>query len=160
MFTLQLDGKSDFSDLERLIDKISRPGNGQTRMIADGIRQRFQENFTRQGSGAGRWAPLAPATRLDRQRRGYAGSSPILVRSGDYRQSFVGRGGDNHERIWQSTVGLTVEVGSNDRRGSWLERGTSKMPARPVTLFDDGQENALTQIIDYVVGQIESQFWR
>ena len=49
MFTLQTNAK--FDDLEQLIDKISRPGNGQTRMIADGIRQQFQANFTRQGSG-------------------------------------------------------------------------------------------------------------
>ena len=32
MFTLRTDAK--FDDLERLIDKISRPGNGQTRAMA------------------------------------------------------------------------------------------------------------------------------
>lgn len=158
MFTLHTDAK--FDDLERLIDKISRPGNGQTRAIVDGIRQRFQENFTRQGSGAGRWAPLAPSTQLQRRAQGFAGGSPILVRSGNYRQSFVGRGGDSYERVWQSSEGLTIEAGSNDRRGSWLERGTSRMPPRPVTLLDDGQENQLATLIDFVIDQIERQFWR
>lgn len=158
MITLRTDAK--FDDVERLIDKISRPGNGQTRAIVDGIRQRFQENFTRQGSGAGRWAPLAPSTQLQRRAQGYAGGSPILVRSGNYRQSFVGRGGDSHERVWQSPIGLTIEAGSNDRRGRWLELGTSRMPARPVTLLDDAQEANLTRLIDFVVGQIERQFWK
>lgn len=158
MFTLHTDAK--FDDLERLIDKISRPGNGQTRAIVDGIRQRFQENFTRQGSGAGRWAPLAPSTQLQRRAQGFAGGSPVLVRSGNYRQSFVGRGGDSYERVWQSSEGLTIEAGSNDRRGPWLERGTSRMPPRPVTLLDDGQENQLATLIDFVIDQIERQFWR
>lgn len=158
MFTLRTDAK--FDDVERLIDKISRPGNGQTRAIVDGIKQRFQENFTRQGSGAGRWAPLAPSTREQRRAQGYAGASPILVRSGNYRQSFVGRGGDSYERVWQSPLGLTIEAGSDDSRGRWLELGTSRMPARPVTLLDDAQESRLVDLLDFVVGQIERQFWR
>jgi hypothetical protein len=158
MFTLRTDSR--FDDLERLIDKISRPGNGQTRAIVDAIKQRFQENFTRQGSGAGRWAPLAPSTREQRRAQGYAGGSPILVRSGDYRQSFVGRGGNSYERVWHSPVGLTIEAGSDDSRGRWLELGTSRMPARSVTLLDDGQEDALARLVDFVVSQIESQFWR
>ena len=158
MFTLRTDAK--FDDLERLIDKISRPGNGQTRAIVDAIKQRFQENFTRQGSGAGRWAPLAPSTREQRRAQGYAGGSPILVRSGDYRQSFVGRGGNRYERVWHSPVGLTIQAGSDDRREPCLERGTRKMPARPVTLLDDAQETNLTRLIDFVVDQIERQFWR
>lgn len=158
MFTLRTDSR--FDDLERLIDKISRPGNGQTRMIADGVRQQFAANFTRQGSGAGSWAPLAPSTQLQRRQQGFAGNSPILVRRGDYRKSFVDRGGDNHESIQTTGFGLVIDVGSNDRRAPWLERGTSRMPARPVTLLDDGQVDNLTRIIDFVVGQIESQFWR
>lgn len=158
MFTLQTNAK--FDDLERLIDKISRPGNGQTRMISDGIRQRFQENFTRQASGVGNWAPLRPATVIDRQRKGYAGNRPILVRTGALRKSFVERGGDNYERIWQSPLGLTVEVGSDDPRAIFHERGTANMAARPVTLLDDAQDDGLFRLLDFVVDQIERQFWR
>lgn len=158
MFTLRTDAK--FDDLERLIDKISRPGNGQTRMMADGIRQQFQANFTRQGSGAGRWAPLAPSTQLQRRQQGFAGASPILVRRGDLRKSFTERGGDNYESIQTTGIGLVIDVGSNDRRAPWHERGTSRMPARPVTLLDDGQVDSLTRIIDYVIGEIERNAWR
>lgn len=155
MFTLQTNAK--FDDLEQLIDKISRPGNGQTRMIADGIRQQFQANFTRQGSGSGNWAPLAPSTVEQRRRFGFAGNRPILVRSGSYRDSFVGRGSDNYENIQTTGFGLIIDVGSDDRRGPWLERGTSKMPARSVTLLDDGQSNQLADLVEFVIGQIERQ---
>ena len=158
MFTLHTDAK--FDDTERLIDKITRLGNAQTRAIADGIKQQHQANFTRQGSGNGAWRPLAPATVADRRRQGYAGNRPILVRRGDYRRSFVERGGDNHERIWQSAVGLTIESGSNDPVSELHERGTSRMPAREVVPLDDAQERALVRLIDFVIDQTEHQFWR
>lgn len=158
MITLSTNAK--FDDIERLIDKITRPGNGQTRMIADGIKQQHQANFTRQGSGNGSWRQLAPATVADRRRQGYAGNRPILVRRGDLRRSFVERGGDNYERVWQSPVGLTIESGSDDPRAIFHERGTNRMPAREVVPLDDAQEQALIRLIDFVIDQTERQFWR
>jgi len=157
---ITLTTKDTFDDAERLIDRITRPGNGNSRKLADGIRQQFQANFTRQGSGAGAWAPLAPATVAQRRAQGYAGQRPILVRSGDYRRSFLERGGDNHERIWQSAVGLSVEVGSDDYRARELELGTSRIPARPVTILDDNQDESLVRLIDYMVNEIERDVWR
>lgn len=158
MITLSTNAK--FDDLERLIDRIARPGNNQQRAITDGIRQQFHRNFTRQGSGAGQWAALRPMTVRQRVEQGYAGQRPILVRSGRYRASWVGRGGDNYERIQRSSFGITFDVGSNDDRADELERGTSRMRARPVSLLDDEQEAQLVRIIDYVVEQIERQIWR
>ena len=160
MFTLHTNAK--FDDLERLIDKIARMGSGESRKIADGVRQAFQENFTRQGSGAGRWPGLAPSTVRDRRRLGFGGERPILVRRGNLRAGYIDRGSpDHHERIWQSPVGLTIESGSADERIALLhERGTSRMPARSVSRLDDGQENRLTNIIDYVIDQIERREWR
>jgi phage gpG-like protein len=143
-----------------LVDRIARPGNGQTRMIADGIRQQFAANFTRQGSGDGRWAPLALSTQLQRRQQGFAGNSPILVRRGDYRKSFTERSGDNYESIQSTGFGLVIDVGSNDRRAPWLERGTSRIPARPVTLLGDEQVDNLVRIVDFVVGEIERNIWR
>ena len=92
-----------------------------------------------------------------RRRFGFAGNRPILVRSGSYRDSFVGRGSDNYENIQTTGFGLIIDVGSDDRRGPWLERGTSKMPARSVTLLDDGQSNQLADLVEFVIGQIERQ---
>jgi hypothetical protein len=159
MITFRTDAK--FDDLERLIDKIARPGSGQQATITGGIRREFQANFTRQGSGAGKWAPLRPFTIRQRQALGYAGSNPILVRSGRYRASFVQRGAaDHYERITQTGLGTMYEVGSDDPRGPELELGRANMAARPVTILDDGQEANLTRLIDFVIEQTERQFWR
>lgn len=160
MFTLHTSAK--FDDLERLIDKIAHMGSGESRKIADGIKQAHQENFTRQGSGAGRWPSLAPSTVRERRHLGFGGDSPILVRRGNLRAGYVQRGSpDHHERIWQSVVGLAIESGSNDERIALLhERGTSRMPVRSVSRLDDGQEQRLTSIIEYVIDQIERREWR
>lgn len=158
MITLRTDAK--FDDLERLIDKIARPGSGETRKIADGITKEFQSNFSRQSSGAGRWAALAPFTVRERQRLGFPGNAPILVRTGAYRRSFVERGGDHYESISQSSSGLTIEVGSNDPRGPELERGRANMPARSVTTLDSNQEENLFRLLDFITEQISNQFWR
>ncbi len=158
MITLTTDAR--FDDLQRLIDKINRPGNGNTRKIADAVRLGFQDNFTRQSSGAGAWARLAPATIADRQRKGFA-AGPTLVRAGGLRDSYVNRGGvAHHERIWQSAVGLTIEAGSNDYRAPFMERGTSKMPARSISLLGDSSERRIVDTIEFVLGQIDREFLR
>ena len=158
MFTLTTNAK--FDELERLIDKISRPGAGETRKIADGIRQEFQRNFTTQSSGFGRWAGLAQSTVTQRRQLGYSGERPVLVRSGGYRASFVQRGGDNHESIQTTGFGLVIDVGSNDRRAIFHERGTRNMPQRSVTMLTDDSENRLARIVDFVVEQIERREWK
>lgn len=158
MITLTTDAK--FDDLERLIDRINRPGNGNTRKIADAVTMGFQDNFTRQSSGAGAWARLAPATLVDRQRKGFA-AGPTLVRTGGLRASYVSRGGASHyERISQSAVGLTIEAGSDDYRAPFHERGTAKMPARPISLLGESSENRIVDTIEFVLGQIDREFLR
>ena len=156
MINLTLQRNTIADDIDLLVRRISNPGNAQKRSIADAIRQQFQANFTRQGSGAGRWAPLARMTVLQRIEQGYAGSSPILVRSGRYRASFVQRGNSDHyESIASTGTGLVIEVGSNDDRGPELELGTRIMPARPVTLLDEQQEDRIADTIDFMFRQIE-----
>ena len=158
MFTLST--KDKFDDLERLIDRFVNMGNAEGRKITDGIRQQFAANFTRQGSGAGRWAALRPSTIRQRIEAGFSGSHPILVRTGKYRSSFVGRGGDNYENIQRTFIGTIYEVGSNDPRVPFLELGRANMPARSVTLFDEAQEGALVRLIDYALLEIEKREWR
>jgi len=158
MFTLHTSAK--FDDLERLIDKIARMGSGESRKIADGVRQEFHRNFTEQRSGAGQWAALRPMTIRQRREQGYAGERPILVRSGRYRASFTQRGGDNYERIQTSSFGLSIDVGSNDPRARELELGRPDMAARPVTLLSDESEQRLTRLIDFVIDQIERREWK
>ena len=74
MFTLST--KDKFDDLERLIDRFVNMGNAEGRKITDGIRQQFAANFTRQGSGAGRWAALRPSTLRQRIAAGFSRCQP------------------------------------------------------------------------------------
>lgn len=158
MITLRTNAR--FDDLEKLIDRINKPGSGNTRKIADAITQGFQDNFTRQSSEAGPWARLAPSTVIDRQRNGYGGSGPILVRTGGLRAGYTQRGAsDHHERIWQSATGLTIEAGSSDERiALFHERGTSRMPARPISLLGDASESRIIDTIEYVISQVDREF--
>jgi phage gpG-like protein len=157
---LTLTTTSRFDDVERLVDRIANMGNGESRKIADGIRQEFQRNFTQQGSGAGRWAALAPSTVLDRQKQGYGGGGPILVRTGQLRASYVQRGGDNHESIQSGSGGLVIEVGSNHPRAIFHEAGTRTIPQRSVVTLGEESESNLVRLIDFVVDQIERREWR
>lgn len=158
MITLRTNTR--FAEVERLVDRLAQPAQRYQRQITDGLREQFAANFTRQASGAGRWAPLRPQTIAQRRELGF-GERPILVRSGRYRASFTQRSApDHYERIQPTGVGLLYEVGSDDARGADLERGTRRMPARPVTLLDENQTDRLVRLIDAVVTTVERQFWR
>lgn len=156
MIRLDLTQNRIADDIDTLINRISNPGSAQKRSIADAVRQRVAENFTRQGSASGAWAPLAPFTVRQRQALGYAGSSPILVRSGRFRDTHINRGNPLHyENIQTTGSGFVVETGSNDPRDDELQRGTGRMPARPVNDLDDGQEVRIIDAIDFMVRQVE-----
>lgn len=181
MITLRTDAK--FDDIERLIDKISRPGNGNLRKIADGARQGFQDNFSSEGSAAGTpWRALAPRTVATRRKLGWAGSHPILKRTGKYEASFVNANNSDHiEQISSNSGGVTIDVGSQlarrihehggttsipslqEGRSGWMHVGGARdvfVPARPVLGLGDQSEQRIVRIIDYVVGEIEKSVWR
>lgn len=158
MFTLSLQRNSVGQDLMRLVDRIANPGNAQKRSVADAIRRGYQDNYTTQGAASGTpWRPLAASTVIDRQRKGYAGSSPILVRSGRVRATWVSEG-SGHYSSFRAGGGLSVwEEGSDDPIARFHERGTSKMPARPVSLLGERSEQRIVDTIDLMIGQIEAQ---
>lgn len=180
MITLSTNAK--FDDLERLIDRIARPGVGNTRKIAGGVRQAFQENFTTEGAASGQpWRALAPRTVATRQILGWPSRRPILVRTGKYRRSFVQPGGDHIEEVTSNANGLTIDVGSElafriherggvtnipswqEGRSGWMHVGGGRnvfVPQRSVLNLGDQQEEKLVRIIDFVVEQIERQIWR
>jgi phage gpG-like protein len=155
MFTLRLQKDAIGQDLTRLVDRIASPGGAQKRSISGAIRRSFQDNFTRQQSGNGAWARLAPSTVLDRQKKGFGGSGPILVRSGGLRASWVSEG-SNHYSSVRSSGGITVyEEGSIHPLARFHEAGTSRMAARPVSLLSDSQESRIVDVIEFMILQIE-----
>lgn len=180
MITLHNNAK--FDDLERLIDKIARMGGGESRKIADGVRQAFQENFSTEGAASGApWKSLASRTAATRQKLGWPSQRPILVRTGKYRRSFVQSGGDHIEQISSSGSGTTIDVGSQlasriherggtvtiphmqEARGGEFKNvggGRAFVPKRSVLELGDQQEERLVRLIDFVVNQIEKREWR
>lgn len=180
MFTLHTNAR--FDDLERLIDKIARMGSGESRKIADGVRQAFQENFSTEGAASGKkWAPLSSITVATRRKLGWSPRRPILVRTGKYRRSFVRTGGEHIEQISTSGFGTTIDVGSQlanrihelggvtnipswqEGRRGWMHVGGATdvfVPQRSVLDLGDRQEDKLERIIDFVIEQIERREWK
>ena len=161
MINLQLTSNTIADDIDKLINKIANPGPAQKRHVSDGIRREFQSNFTNQRSGNGAWPALAPSTVLQRQRLGFPGRRPILVRTGGLRSSYVNAGSPDHESRVFRAGGFTVyEEGSSHENALYHERGTSRMPQRSVTILGSDSENRLFQQLDYMVTQIEREVIR
>lgn len=158
MISLRLTSNPIAADLERLIDKIANPGPRQRRMIGGAARERMAENFTRQGSGNGPWPQLAPATVRERQRLGFAGNRPILVRTGAKRSRFTNVNDGSHiSRVFRSGGFTVFEEGSADDLDLFHERGTIRMPQRSVTLLDAGQENRIFNVVELMLSTIERE---
>lgn len=157
MFTLTLQKGNIGDDLLKLVDRIAAPGSGQKRSISDAIRRSFQDAFTSQQSGNGSWAALAPSTVLDRQKQGYAGSRPILVRSGALRSSWVGEGSDHYSSVRKQGGYTIFEEGSESLIARFHESGTSRMPARPVSLLGDSSEQRIVDTIEFMIAQLERE---
>lgn len=137
--------------------RILSPRTSELLPVQQAIRAGFEENFELERSGSGPlWARLAASTARERQRLGYGAYHPILVRTGDYRASFVNPGDPDHvsETVRDSTR-LRIYEGSQDYRVAWHELGTVNMPARPVLSLSQnaeaGIEQALRQMIDGVL---------
>lgn len=158
LFELRLTENSVGRDLERLIDRITRPGNRQIRSIQGAVRQSFQEQFTRQSSGNGPWPALAPRTVQERQRLGFPGRRPILVRTGALRSSFVNSGdSDHYSSVRQSPLGLLVEEGSENEYAIHHERGGPHLPQRSVTLMGESGERRIFDVVELMIGQLERE---
>lgn len=181
MITLSTNAK--FDDLERLVDRISRPGSGNTRKIAGAVRQGFRDNFESEGAAAGaRWQDLAGKTVLTRRRLGFAGSHPILKRTGNYANSFSNSGhGDHIEEITTSGQGTVIDVGSQlasriHERGGFINiparqqsrknglmnvgGGRAFVPQRSALRLGERSEQRIIDTVEYIIGQIERSSWR
>lgn len=158
MFTLSLQRNSIGEDLTRLVDRIANPGSAQKRSVSDAIRRGFQDNFTTAGAASGAaWRPLAPSTVIDRQKKGYAGSSPILVRRGNLRAGWVSESAGHYSSVRQSGGYTVWEEGNNDPIAAFNEKGTRTIPARPVSMLGDRSEARIVDTIELMINQVQSQ---
>lgn len=103
MMAITIDG--DVRVIRRLDQAIAAVGNCRTAMeeIAETMDKEVRGNFTEEGARLepSRWTALTPSTILDRLRKGFA-AGPILVRTGDLRDSFMADVGDMSVRFFST----------------------------------------------------------
>jgi len=110
--------------------------------IADNFQRGEQQQFDTEGNyGAGGWKPLAESTRIFKEQHGFP--DRILVRTGSLRSSLAGNTGETIGRIEP----LSAEMGTTNPAAGYHQRGTRRMPARPVIKLPEEQKTQWTKII-------------
>lgn len=145
--------------LEQLPRRILSEGR---RPVQTAVLRGFQRNFSAQTSGGGApWQPLRLVTQRDRQRKGYAGARPILVRSGAYRSALVNAADANHlSHAGMDGNAAVFEEGSAHELTPYHEDGTRRMPARSATELNAASVDEVGRVLDWVVTQIERRMVR
>jgi phage gpG-like protein len=124
--------------------------------VGDALTADFMLNMIGEGGVFARkmWPQLAPSTVADRLRKGYGGAHPILQRTGALALSLL-RGGPGN--VFQTTPNSLV-VGTNIAYAGFHQRGTSKMPARPVVGMSFARRGLIVRTLgDYVREQARAQ---
>lgn len=147
--------------LERFLESIERLAAApaeEFEVARQAIRHGFQMNFLGEGSAGGPWDDLAPYTVEQRELLGFPGEHPILVRTGDYEQSFVDPGHPDHVseldrydgyvELLEGTAHPYVETHEYGREGD------PRVPARPVLLLEPVSEDALGAELDAVFDRL------
>lgn len=148
-----------FDDIVEFVRAMLSPTSDEQRQISAAVRAGWQENFTGERSGSGQaWAQLKPFTILERTKRGYPGSHPILVQSRHMLNSLVTPGAaDSYEDFRSEGNGWTLTLGTTDSKALKHELGSGKIPARPfIELSQSSQEN-VSHAIENVIRRIESR---
>lgn len=146
-------------EVERLasfFERLSRPTEREKARVGAAIRLGFEENFATESAGGIPWPRLAESTARERRRLGFGPYHPILVRTGDYRKSFVWPGDADHvSEDGYMARGWFVEEGSRDYRVQWHEEGTRYMPARSVLEIGARGERRIGVTLDDIFANIQ-----
>ena len=143
-----------FNEIEQWLYAVLSPSIREQRQVDRAVRRGFAKVFGNQGGAVG-WQPLAEATVAERLRMGYPGRRPILIRTGEYSQSFTQDGHPDHVfRVSRANSAVQFEVGSAEERVQWLEYGTTRMPARPVVDLDDRTESEILNGLDDIYDRL------
>lgn len=178
MITLQAD-RNPFDALIDFVNRVENPGSGERAKVATAVTRGFADNFSTEGAASGTpWEQLAPRTVGVRRQLGWAGEHPMLVRTGDYRRSWVEAGAKDHVEVFERTgTGWLIDVGSESERARILNEGgvtdidsvqTGRdgqlhfvggakavyVPHRPVNVLGAKAEAGLGDVLDFVVDEI------
>lgn len=122
-------GAKDFTDVFRDFDPI---------MLAS-----IRNNFVSEGRPS-KWKPLALSTVLQREREGFGGSHPILVRTGALKRGFRSRIGKRSYAIYNRVFYYPYQ-----------QFGTPTIPARPMVVALKGLRSNFTEIARKHLGLAE-----
>ena len=152
--TLNYEGRNGVETMARSFDTWGaqiRDLSEPLTLIGEDLLGDFAVNMVSEGglfAGGGTWAPLAAATVAERRRLGYGGEHPILFRTGALAQSLASRGAPGNVFEVSAT---TLEVGTEIAYAGYHQRGTRKMPRRPIVGFTWRRRAALVKrMADYV----------
>lgn len=113
-----------------------------------------QKQFNTEGGyGSGGWKPLAPSTVEHKEREGF--SAKILVRTGLLMESLTG------ESPWTiaEVRPLELRLGTKLEYALLHQKGTSRMPARPVIdLTEKDKMDFMKTIQRYLVKNMKKEF--
>jgi phage gpG-like protein len=137
-----------FSRFAEDVKDLSEPF---TEILKD-FREIEAKQFSSEGGyGSGGWKPLAASTIVDKQRQGYP--LDILVRSGELRDVMSG-GKSGYDEI--KPLEMTIWM---PWYGMYHQRGTPKMPARPVVQLTESDKTRWSKIIHtYLVKLARQEF--
>jgi len=143
-----------------LLDKLRNLSSFDQATVASAINRGFADNFRNEQAGdEAPWLSLRPFTIAQRKKKGF-GPGPILVQTGQYRDSFVKRSSPGHvEKFTGTRTGWRLESGSQDYRVGTLEYGgTNSMgrfvPPRPASFLSDASEERVFDAIDSIVDRV------
>ncbi|MCA1589176.1 MAG: hypothetical protein LC734_02055 [Acidobacteria bacterium] len=144
--TVEVEGINDLVSRFEVI----RKGTADLRQLGtwDWVQREFYkievEMFDTAGSAgkSGQWKPLTPKYHVAKMRK-YRGPTRLLIASGKFRKSMTQAGGDAivEKHPQEMTLGSKVSY------AGYLQKGTAKMPARPVIDFSPDHEKRLMEPI-------------
>ena len=149
--------KVDIKKVQRLLKKTYQKTSDLRepfRQIAEIIHESIQYNFdvggrySRPGSwrgGSEKWKPLALSTILERERLGYGGEKPILVRTRDLRYSIT-------DKITKDSlvIGTNLEYAKVHQLGNPVPspRHPFPLPARPFLVVQEEDLEDIAEILE------------
>lgn len=116
-------------ELLRFADRMLDIRPALTKVAAD-AREQTAQRFEDEGPG---WAPLAESTLARKAALGQP--SAILQAEGDLLRSLTALGGDHVEVVADDSLLMATR----DPKADYHQKGTSRMPARPIVDFSETQ---------------------
>jgi phage gpG-like protein len=146
MITVEVKGADE---LQRALTELAKK-TGDLRPVWSRIAVEFyrreRDLFSSQGEGA--WVQLSPSYSSWKQK--HFPGLPLLVLSGNLRESLGGRGGSFS--VYEAEP-LSLSIGTSVPYAQFHQTGTSKMPARPPIIIDDATTEKFLDIAVDALGE-------